>query len=82
MTLTAADHAFTLWLATRSIAKVKAELHVRFTPIERKILAYHRKPTPKEPKPKVIPKQTFTRAQIEIALAVMAAQKTEQNRNS
>jgi len=75
-TETPSDAAFTLWLATRNPRKVAAELHVRFTPVEKRILTYHRKPTPKVVKPKPVPRQQFTRAQIDVALAALALQKT------
>ena len=76
---TPSDAAFTLWLATRNARKVAAELHVRFTPVERQILTFHKKPAMKKPKvvkPKPVPRQQFTRAQIDVALAALAAQKT------
>ena len=74
---TPSDAAFTLWLATRNARKVRAELHVRFTPVEKKILTFHKKPAaPKPVKPKPVPRQQFTRAQIDVALAALAAQKT------
>ena len=75
---TPSDAAFTLWLATRNARKVRAELHVRFTPVEKKILLFHTKPVvkvPKPVKPKPVPRQQFTRAQIDVALAALAAQK-------
>lgn len=74
-TLTPADHAFTLWLATRNRRRVMAEQHVRFTPVEKQMIRYHAPKRVKAVKPPSVPKRVFSRAEIDIALAVLAAQK-------
>jgi len=66
-----ADYAFTLWLATRDVRKVKAELHNHMTGWERKAVTTVTKRQPKRasaPKQPKRPKQQFTEAQLQAAL--------------
>lgn len=76
-TLTAADHAFTLWLATRNKQKVAAEKHAHLSKSEKQVLRFHMQAIPAERKPPPPVKQSFTDRQITIALAALAARETK-----
>jgi len=73
---TAADAAFTIWLATRNPVKVAAEQHNHMTVAEEQILAHHVQA--RSYKPTLKPARKFTRQEIDNALAAMAAQNRKQ----
>lgn len=71
---TAADAAFTLWLATRDRRTVLRERHAHLTGVEKQILTYKKRAAPKTPKPK--PRPQFTREQISVALTALHNKET------